>query len=401
MKTGIFTLFGDRWLCASCTEKKRALRAEPAAAAPKPPPPPRVDLVSEPAATRTSPPSTWEPSLVGARGFERSPRPPETFTVIDDPEPPASPPPEAPTITACGSRTVRGIPAAQLPDDVVREALEQEGANSVLAFPGPRAQEPPPGFLDDVVDQASTAGAGVESPLAELARGQVEEWRDAPEEKAARLALLGVKSQALSLRTALEGLDQRIADLEAALERRPRRRLRVPKVGARRIVNVGAGQKILDVLAAQPAGQALGVAAITALSGLPGKLVSEMCAHYKRKGKLERRPLANWEGKGRGCFEYWIPAAAWEPKIVLERHDLANGTVLVVECDSGFDRKVGGLLRAYGETWEVLGWDDHLTVGAPHDGERIAVRVRPLLTSEPAGVDDATKAAARSQEAEA
>lgn len=397
LKTGLFTLFGDRWLCVSCTERKRALKAPPVRQPAAPPDAAPTGLISEPAeprrvsarpsaveacgphaaiaSSRPPPPlpSTWGPRLVGERGFERSPAPPVTFTIIDDPE-------AAPVV-------------------VQADGL---AADLLASFPTRPLPAATPGLLDDVVRQPPIVlTPGVESPFAELAAGEADQWRDAPEEKAARLALLGVKELAAALRAGLDGLDVRIGDLEAALARRPRRRKRIPKVGARQIVNAGAVERVLAVFRALPPGSPRAVADVAVASGLKGKLVSEMCSYLRRKGRLQRRPLASWRGRGRGCFEYWLPGSGvWEPSVV-ERLDLDHGTVFVVVCDAGFDRKVGSLLRAFGATWEVLGWDDHRTVGAPVDGERIAVRVRyATLTAEAAPADDAPKAAAGSQEAE-
>jgi len=52
--------------------------------------------------------------------------------------------------------------------------------------------------------------------------------------------------------------------------------------------------------------------------------------------------------------------------------------VFVVTCDPGFNRERYSLVELEGGMWEVLGWDDHRMAGGPHDGENIALKVRPI-----------------------
>ena len=63
---------------------------------------------------------------------------------------------------------------------------------------------------------------------------------------------------------------------------------------------------------------------------------------------------------------------------VIDRLDLNHGTVFVVTCDAGFDRKIGSMVLLQGGWWEILGWDDHRLAGGPCNGENIAIKVLAL-----------------------
>lgn len=74
--------------------------------------------------------------------------------------------------------------------------------------------------------------------------------------------------------------------------------------------------------------------------------------------------------------------AIWEPSRVVERFEVLHGTLFTVECESGFSRSIGSLVRLGGQVWKVLGWDDHKMAGGPRDGEVIVLRVAPWIEAE-------------------
>lgn len=63
------------------------------------------------------------------------------------------------------------------------------------------------------------------------------------------------------------------------------------------------------------------------------------------------------------------------PVLLGDRFTVERGTIFTVICDAGFDRKTGSKVRIEGMIWDVLGWNDHRTVGSPYNGENIALLV--------------------------